>query len=116
MTDKWKTLTSEKQIEEINEISFQRPVVIFKHSTRCSISAVSWSRFNSAFAKSTADSADFYYLDILSNRGISNALAERYRVHHESPQVLLISKGECIADASHFNISYSAVENAVEAL
>lgn len=116
MTDKWKKLQTEEQIRDLHQLSFQKPVVIFKHSTRCSISAVSWSRFNEAFSKTDMDFADFYYLDILQNRNISNALAEKYAIQHESPQVLLISKGDCIADASHFNISFSATRKAVEAI
>jgi bacillithiol system protein YtxJ len=47
---------------------------------------------------------DFYLLDLKQYRSISNQIAEKFQVHHESPQVLLIKKGECIYDESHYGI------------
>ncbi len=50
-------------------------------------------------------SVDFYYLDLLAFRSVSHTVAETYKIHHESPQVLLIQNGECIYDESHNGIS-----------
>jgi len=97
----WKELTSEEQLAEINETSKGKPVIIFKHSTRCSISLMAKSRLDKM---QPVDSADFYYLDLLQHRNISNKIAEEFSVHHESPQVLLIANGECVYEESHNGI------------
>ncbi len=95
---KWISLLNEDQLTEINRISFDTPQVIFKHSTRCSISSVAKNRLERAESPSNIN---FYYLDLIAFRELSNKIAETYQVHHESPQVLLIKNGECIFDESH---------------
>ncbi|MBW8683683.1 bacillithiol system redox-active protein YtxJ [Chitinophaga rhizophila] len=98
----WIPLTTETQLTEIKETSVTRPVVIFKHSTRCSISAVAKSRLERAAAP---DTISFYYLDLIKFRDISNRIAADYNIPHESPQVLLIRNGECVYDESHSGIT-----------
>lgn len=100
----WKELVSMEQIDSIVTKSQQTPCLIFKHSTRCSISSVAKNRLESNWAFSTEE-LEPYYLDLLSHRDISAAIAERFHVHHESPQIILLSKGECILDASHLDIN-----------
>ena len=86
----------------INEKSFEKPQVIFKHSTRCSISSMVKSRLERAVPPT---GIDFYYLDLIAHRTISNKVATIYSVVHESPQVLLIRNGECTYEESHNGIS-----------
>ena len=97
----WHPITSIDQLEQIKVASFTTPQVIFKHSTTCSISRMALDRFERA---TSPENVDFHYLDLLNNRPISNAIAELFQVHHESPQVLLIKQGECIYDESHYGI------------
>lgn len=82
--------------------SQSRPQVIFKHSTRCSISAVALQRLQKA---QQPQDVDFYFLDLLAHRPLSNKVAETFSVHHESPQVLLIRDGHCVFDESHLGIT-----------
>jgi bacillithiol system protein YtxJ len=104
----WNQLTSLDQLEEIKNKSTEKPQVIFKHSTRCSISIMALNRFERGEA---ASNVDFYLLDLLSFRNISNEIADQFNVHHQSPQILLIYKGECIFDESHNAITmYEVVE------
>ena len=103
----WKNLTDEQQLTEIREKSTERPQVIFKHSTRCSISSVAKSRLDKS---PDPEGMDFYYLDLIRYRSISNKIAELFEVHHESPQILLIKNGECIYDESHLSISIDEVK------
>ncbi|QHS63096.1 bacillithiol system redox-active protein YtxJ [Chitinophaga agri] len=98
----WIALTTEHQLSEIKESSVTRPVVIFKHSTRCSISAMAKARLEKAAAPETID---FYYLDLIKFRDISNRIAADFNVEHESPQILLIRNGECVYDESHSGIT-----------
>jgi len=102
----WIQLTDEEQLNEIVTKSENKPQVIFKHSTRCSISAVALQRLQKA---KQPDGIDFYFLDLLAHRPLSNKVAEFFRVHHESPQVLVIKNGKCIFDESHLGISMNDI-------
>lgn len=99
---KWHHLTKAEDLTSLVERSHQTPQVIFKHSTRCSISSMAKNRLESADAP---DGIDFHYLDLIAYRELSNKIAADFHVHHESPQVLLIHDGECIYDESHMGIS-----------
>ncbi|MBA4198492.1 MAG: bacillithiol system redox-active protein YtxJ [Chitinophaga sp.] len=98
----WIKLTQMEQLQEIKQQSFAQPQVIFKHSTCCSISSVALNRLERTEKPA---GIDFYYLDLIANRNISNAVAETFQVYHESPQILLIKNGECIYDESHSGIN-----------
>ena len=98
----WIPLQTENQLAEIRQKSTARPQVIFKHSTRCSTSAMVKNRLERA---QTPDSIDFHYLDLLNYRPVSNQIAATFSIPHESPQVLLILNGQCIYDESHIGIT-----------
>ena len=108
---KWIQLTDEAQLNEIISKSQHKPQVIFKHSSRCSISSVALQRLQKA---QQPDSLDFYFLDLLAHRPLSNKVAEKFSVHHESPQILLIKNGKCIYDESHLGISMNDIAMEVE--
>lgn len=100
-TMNWIELNSSEQLDSLKKLSFGKPQIIFKHSTRCSISSMAKSRLDNAEQPA---GADFYYLDLIRYRDLSNQIAEGFQVHHESPQVLLIRNGECTYDESHLGI------------
>lgn len=102
----WIHLTDEEQLKQIISKSQLRPQVIFKHSTRCSISAVALQRMQKV---SQPSDIDFYFLDLLAYRNLSNLIATTFKVHHESPQVLLIRDGECVYEESHLAISMDEI-------
>jgi len=103
---KWTLLTDLDQLDAIDDASRERPVLIFKHSTRCSISSAALGRLERAWAP--ADDAHIaYFLDLLKYRSISNAIATRYRIEHESPQALVIRNGKCVGVSAHFGITYT---------
>lgn len=102
----WKNITSLSQVEEIQEQSGYS--LIFKHSTRCSVSMMAKRRFEMEWEAIPADTS-LYFLDLLSFRDVSAQIAETFHVHHESPQILLIKGGHCILDASHSDISAEEV-------
>ena len=108
----WIHLTDEEQLKQIITKSQIRPQVIFKHSTRCSISAVALQRLQKVAQPSDID---FYFLDLLAYRGLSNKVAESFKVHHESPQVLVIRDGDCVYDESHMGISMNEILDHVHA-
>jgi bacillithiol system protein YtxJ len=108
----WITLQTEAQLDEIRQRSASRPQLIFKHSTRCSTSALVKGRLERARQPETID---FYFLDLIRNRPVSNKIAEDFFVEHESPQVLLIRNGECVYDESHMGITMPDIEEAAAA-
>ena len=98
----WIPLTDINQLTHIQQQSYARPQVIFKHSTRCSISSMVLKRLE---REGAPDSMDFYFLDLIKNRNISSEVSETFQVSHESPQILLIKSGACVYDESHYAIS-----------
>ena len=94
----WNILTTEAQLTELIEKSKVNPQVIYKHSTRCGTSSMIKSRLERSAAPA---GVDFYYLDLIAYRSLSDKIAEDLKVTHESPQVLLIRNGECIYHQSH---------------
>jgi len=104
MNNKWKELNSIAQLDAIILDSNNKSAVIFKHSTRCSISTMALNRLEK-LENSFYDTVDFYYLDLIAYREVSNAIAEKLSVHHESPQVVWVENGDCTYDASHMEIN-----------
>ena len=98
----WIPLTDLGQLNEIMELSHQQPVAIFKHSTRCSISRMALKQFENEF--DLEGSITLYFLDLLNHRDISQEIAARFDVYHQSPQLLLIKEGKSVYDASHSDI------------
>ena len=110
----WNTLTDPAQLDLIVQESETQPVLIFKHSTTCSISATAKNRLERQWS-ATDDEIKTYYLDLLANRAISNQIAERFGVRHESPQLLLIQDGICTYHGSHMGINLGEVKKRVSA-
>ena len=96
------------QLEELIESSFSIPQLVFKHSTRCSISRYVLSDFISGYSFSAQDFGA-WYLDLLNFRSISNAVANRLEVTHQSPQLLVIKNGKVVAHSSHEQINSLAL-------
>lgn len=103
----WEDLNSIEQLDQLNELSVQQPVLIFKHSTRCSISFMAKSRFETNFEETNMS---IWLLDLIKHRDVSNKIAEVYGIQHESPQVLLIKDGKCIYSTSHNGIDFKRIK------
>lgn len=106
----WTSLESANQIDAIKQQAGYS--LIFKHSTRCSISMMAKRRFEMDMDKLPVD-MPLYFLDLIKHRELSAQIAQDFLVHHESPQVLVIKDGDCILDQSHGGIS---VDEAMEVL
>lgn len=98
----WTQLQSTDQLNEIKNLPGYS--IIFKHSTRCSISMMAKRRFELDW-DDLPENIPLYFLDLIQYREISNQIAQLFHVYHESPQLLLIKDGECILDQSHGAIS-----------
>lgn len=108
----WHVLGEIEQLDEIVEQSKTRPVAIFKHSTRCGISRGVLKLFEKSY-NLTDDQIKLYFLDLLQNRDISNEIAARFKVNHESPQMIVIKNGVVVHHDSHHAIEASSLEKFV---
>jgi bacillithiol system protein YtxJ len=103
-TAKFYTLDKMEQFDEIDEISQTKPVVLFKHSTRCSISRMALKQFDAEF-NYPEEKIEWYLLDLLNHRDLSNEIASRYNVVHQSPQIVIIRNGKAVFNESHDSIA-----------
>jgi bacillithiol system protein YtxJ len=106
----WKEFTDEAGLDAIKEASKEKPQVIFKHSTRCSISTMAKGRLERSQAP---ENAVFHYLDLIAYRNVSNKIADDFNVEHASPQILVIKNGECVYDESHSAIDMDEIAEQV---
>jgi len=105
----WVALTDKAQLEEILKISMTKPVLIFKHSTRCGISRMVLKNFESDYDIPETE-IDMYFLDLLEYRTLSQDISEKFKVMHQSPQVLVIKNGKAIYNDSHHSITVEAIK------
>lgn len=104
----WNNLETISQLDEIMALSQKQAVVIFKHSTRCSISRMALKQFENEF--DFADRVQPYFLDLIAFREVSNEIAARFGVVHQSPQLILIKQGKAVYDVSHSDIDAGALK------
>ncbi len=110
----WTELKESRQLQDLVLESHDRPVLIFKHSTSCSISRAALGRMERSWNENEMKDVKPYFLDLLSYRTISKSIADQFSVEHESPQILLIRNGKSVYDRSHFDIDYKNVKSEIE--
>lgn len=99
----WSHIATPENVDTLIEKSHNKPLVIFKHSGRCNISAMALNRFED-YVKEIESSAYVFMIDVVNNRPASLHAAEVLSVVHQSPQVLVVNKGKAIFDDSHGSI------------
>lgn len=112
----WHKLSDISQLQDIKDLSKEQhisAVLLFKHSTRCSISSMALNRLESKW--NDDEQIPAYYLDLLNHRDISNEISDLFSVEHASPQVLLIKNGACIYHNSHNGINAAEILAAAKA-
>ena len=110
----WTEMDTEALLNRAVKESFtNRGVVIFKHSTRCSISSVAKARLDNGW--DFKEDLPTYLIDLIQYRSLSNLIAEKFNIAHESPQLLLIKDGECVYHNSHMNISVRDLHSVLDA-
>ncbi|AIG30577.1 general stress protein [Flavobacterium psychrophilum] len=98
----WKPLSDLGQLNEIKDLSHEKTVVIFKHSTRCSVSRMVLKQFENEYK--LENKLALYFLDLLEHRDISNEIANSFGIVHQSPQLIVIQNGVAVYNASHESI------------
>ena len=108
----WLHFTSPNHWEELLSASEQAPQLIFKHSTRCSISSIVLNRFEASELYRTA-ALTCWCLDLIAFRDLSNQIAAETQVWHESPQCIVIDKSKVIYAESHGSIDAKAIQQLI---
>lgn len=111
----WTILEQTGQLQAIAEQSFEKPQVLFKHSTRCGISSMAKHQLEHDW-NFDADDFDMYYLDLIAHRDVSNQIADQFGVRHQSPQLIIIHQGKAVYDTSHHAISAARLRAALDSL
>jgi bacillithiol system protein YtxJ len=105
----WVALTKKEQLDQIKNDDSNEIILIFKHSTRCSISSMALNRLERSW-KTSEIAISTYLLDLISYRELSSQIEKEFGVYHESPQLILIKNGKAVYDASHMAISYNDIK------
>ena len=105
----WHRLTLLNQLDEIEKESLINPIAIFKHSTRCGTSRMTLRQFERQFSIED-EKVKLYFLDLIAFREVSNEVAIRFQVMHQSPQLLVIRNGNTIHYSSHYSIDAGLLE------
>lgn len=110
----WTPLLEAAQVDSTISKENEMPALFFKHSTRCSISSMALNRFEKEWSGSA--NCQLLFLDLLKFRGLSDMISERTGVVHESPQAVVVYRGEVVYQASHNGIIASEIEKILKAL
>ena len=105
----WHKLESLEDLQSAIEKSSEKTIVIFKHSTRCIISKTVLRNFENEVQSQVNLNIEFYYLDLLNHRDISNEIAERLNITHQSPQAIAVQNQQVIYNASHNGIFLESI-------
>jgi len=106
----WNRLTSVDQLETIIEESNSKPIAIFKHSTRCGVSSMTFRQFENNFNIEN-EKVKLYFLDLIAFRELSNEIAIRFQVMHQSPQLIVLRNGNTVHHSSHYSIDADLLDN-----
>jgi bacillithiol system protein YtxJ len=104
----WQSIQSDADLDLALQRSHEKPVVIFKHSTRCPVSSMALRLFEHEWSYGP-DQVEPFFLDLIAFRPISNRIAQELAVDHESPQLIVVKNGRAIYDRSHNAISAGAL-------
>jgi len=103
----WNSLTELSQLDAIVKVSNTKTQVIFKHSIRCGISSAVLKQFKK---KTIEDSVDLHLLDLINYRALSNEIASKFNIIHQSPQLLIIKSGKVTKHDSHYDLLNLEIE------
>ena len=108
----WVPLSESSQLDTLIKLSKTKPVLIFKHSTRCGISRMALKSFEKQYDLS-ADQIELYFLDLLNYRALSNEIATRFHISHQSPQVIVLQNEKVVYHDSHYQISVEEIKKVI---
>lgn len=115
MPTPFRTLSTAAELELALERSSQVPIVIFKHSPTCGISAQALESI-SEWLSAASPAAEFFLVPVQASRALSTTLAQKFSIRHESPQALVIDGGQVVWHGSHFRATAGSIAAALDKL
>ena len=110
------SLSTLDDLNRVITLSEERPVFIYKHSSICPICSRTYRIYHQYADTAEPETGPFFAeVFVIEHRDVSNAVAQRLNVMHQSPQLLLISEGRAVWDTSHFNITKESMDSALSA-
>lgn len=109
----WVNLEEEEKLDELIQSSYEKPVLLFKHSTRCIVSKMAKKRLENEW-NIDENNITAVYIDLLQYRNISNLIAQKTGVEHQSPQAILLRNGAVVYHSSHQSIDALDIKKLVE--
>ncbi|GMA64239.1 bacillithiol system redox-active protein YtxJ [Alicyclobacillus fastidiosus] len=110
----WKEIAGLDDWLEVFDASANKPVLVFKHSTTCPISANAWKEFQSYLNGSPNDDTEFVMVKVIESRNVSNQIAHDLHVTHKSPQLILIRNKEAVFNTSHWSITQDNIRKVLQ--
>lgn len=112
----WKEITTLEEWEQLLRQSTESPVLVMKHSTRCSVSAEAWEEYQTFVSTMAPETAEYVMVKVIESRPVSNRIAEDLGVQHKSPQTILVKDGKEVWNTSHWHITKESLTNALKAV
>lgn len=109
-------MTSLADIERAVAESDHHPVLIFKHSATCGISAYAYEEIEAWLGQRPSERITVALVDVHANRDVARAVSARWNVRHESPQILLVHGGLVPWHTSHSGVTATAIDRALMAV
>lgn len=104
-----KKLDTYEQFKEV--LKSEHKFILLKHSLTCPISLAAFQEYQK-FAEGQSE-IPVYYLAVQDSRPLSNEIAKEFEIKHESPQAILFSNKAAVWNASHWKITQSSLNSAV---
>lgn len=105
----WNVIKSVDDLNKAVDLSKESPIILFKHSTRCSISSSALNRLERNWVQENTNAVPFF-LDLINHRDVSNEIADLLGVHHQSPQMILVKDRKAIFSSTHMDISFDDIK------
>jgi bacillithiol system protein YtxJ len=109
-------LTPLRAVGELDAVlgeSHRRPVLLFKHSYTCGVSAEALDELRLHIDEATSASIQYAMVTVQTHRDVSNAVSQRLGVRHETPQAILVRDGRVVWTASHFRVNAAELQKAL---
>jgi bacillithiol system protein YtxJ len=107
-------LIEDKQFAKALKASADKPVLVFKHSTQCPISGAAYKRMAKYLDEAGDDAPPFYFVKVIEQRPVSQGIAKKLDVKHESPQLILLKGEKALWSTSHHAITSEALTKALD--
>lgn len=110
-----RNIAADADLDELIEASQSAPVLLFKHSNACPVSSRAHSQVERFVARDSTIAYTAAIVVVQKARDLSNRIAERFGIRHESPQAIVLRRGSPVWSASHWDVTEDRLAAAIGA-